>query len=42
MKKKIFLVGPTASGKTEAAKIIFDNFPVEIISVDSTQIYKGF
>ena len=42
MKKKIFLVGPTASGKTEATKIIFDNFPVEIISVDSAQIYKGF
>ncbi|MDG2252067.1 MAG: tRNA (adenosine(37)-N6)-dimethylallyltransferase MiaA [Methylophilaceae bacterium] len=42
MKKKIFLMGPTASGKTEAAKIIFDNFPVEIISVDSAQIYKGF
>jgi tRNA dimethylallyltransferase len=42
MKKKIFLMGPTASGKTEAAKIIFDNFPVEIISVDSAQIYRGF
>jgi|TARA_B110000259_G_scaffold187996_1_gene244379 tRNA dimethylallyltransferase len=42
MNKKIFLMGPTASGKTEAAKILFDNFPINIISVDSAQIYRGF
>jgi len=42
MNKKIFLMGPTASGKTEAAKILFDNFPIDIISVDSAQIYRGF
>jgi tRNA dimethylallyltransferase len=42
MNKKIFLMGPTASGKTEVAKILFDNFPVDIISVDSAQIYRGF
>jgi len=42
MYKKIFLMGPTASGKTEVAKMLFDNFPIDIISVDSTQIYKGF
>ena len=41
MSKKIFLMGPTATGKTEVAKILFDNFPIEIISVDSAQIYKG-
>ena len=35
-------MGPTASGKTEVAKILFDNFPVDIISVDSAQIYRGF
>jgi len=35
-------MGPTASGKTEAAKILFDNFPIDIISVDSAQIYRGF
>ena len=39
--KKIFIIGPTASGKTELAKFIFDNFKTEIISVDSAQIYQG-
>ena len=38
--KKIFIIGPTASGKTELAKFIFDNFETEIISVDSAQIYQ--
>ena len=38
--KKIFIIGPTASGKTELAKFIFDNFKTEIISVDSAQIYQ--
>lgn len=40
--KKIYLLGPTASGKTELAKFCFDNFPTEIISVDSAQIYRHF
>ena len=35
-------MGPTATGKTEVAKMLFDNFPIEIISVDSAQVYKGF
>ena len=39
--KKIFIIVPTASGKTELAKFIFDNFKTEIISVDSAQIYQG-
>ena len=39
--KKIFLLGPTASGKTDLTKSCYDTFPIEIISVDSAQIYKG-
>tara|TARA_B100000780_G_C21102645_1_gene445060 strand:- start:507 stop:1439 length:933 start_codon:yes stop_codon:yes gene_type:complete len=42
MNKKIFLMGPTASGKTDAAKLLFDSFPIDIISVDSAQVYRGF
>jgi len=42
MNKKIFLMGPTASGKTDAAMLLSDNFPVDIISVDSAQVYRGF
>ena len=38
--KKIFLLGPTASGKTDLTKSCYDTFPIEIISVDSAQIYK--
>tara|TARA_B100000965_G_scaffold56906_1_gene43237 strand:+ start:10 stop:960 length:951 start_codon:yes stop_codon:yes gene_type:complete len=37
----IFLIGPTASGKTEISLSITKEFPVEIISVDSSMIYKG-
>ncbi|MBX3616185.1 tRNA (adenosine(37)-N6)-dimethylallyltransferase MiaA [Nitrosomonas sp.] len=36
----IFLLGPTASGKSRIALEIADRFPVEIISVDSAQIYR--
>jgi tRNA dimethylallyltransferase len=35
------LVGPTASGKTEAAVAIADSCDAEILSVDSTTIYRG-
>ena len=38
--KRIFLLGPTATGKTELVKYLNDLFPIEIISVDSAQIYK--
>lgn len=41
MIKKIFILGPTASGKTELAKYVYDHFEVELISVDSAQIYRG-
>jgi tRNA dimethylallyltransferase len=35
------LLGPTASGKSAAAMAIAERFDVEIISVDSAQIYRG-
>lgn len=37
----IFLMGPTASGKTALAIELVKHFPCEIISVDSALIYKG-
>lgn len=39
-KKAIFLMGPTASGKTGAAVYLHSKFPVEIISVDSALVFK--
>ncbi len=35
------LIGPTASGKTELALAIAARFPVEIISLDSAQVFIG-
>lgn len=35
------LTGPTASGKTAAALMLAQNFPVEIISMDSALVYRG-
>lgn len=40
--KVIFLMGPTASGKTELTLRLKSKFPLEIISVDSSQVYRGF
>jgi len=37
----IFLMGPTASGKTDLAIELRRRLPVDIISVDSAQIYRG-
>ena len=37
----IFLMGPTASGKTSLAVELLQDFPVEIISVDSALVYRG-
>ncbi|AYV21640.1 tRNA (adenosine(37)-N6)-dimethylallyltransferase MiaA [Vibrio mediterranei] len=37
----LFLMGPTASGKTDLAIRLRQQYPVEIISVDSALIYKG-
>ncbi|MDX1379818.1 MAG: tRNA (adenosine(37)-N6)-dimethylallyltransferase MiaA [Xanthomonadales bacterium] len=37
----IFLMGPTASGKTELAVALRERFPVDIVSVDSALVYRG-
>ena len=37
----LFLMGPTASGKTDLAIQLRQSLPVEVISVDSALIYKG-
>lgn len=37
----IFLMGPTASGKTDVAMQLVERLPCEIISVDSAMIYRG-
>lgn len=37
----IFLMGPTASGKTALAIALYQQLPVEIISVDSALIYRS-
>ena len=36
----ILIMGPTASGKTAAAMTLADRFPVELISVDSAQVFR--
>lgn len=36
----IFLMGPTASGKTDLAIALRQHLPVELISVDSTLVYR--
>ena len=40
-KKVIFLSGPTASGKTDLAIFLKENLPIDLVSVDSTLVYKG-
>ncbi|KAF4516547.1 hypothetical protein B566_EDAN003294 [Ephemera danica] len=35
----ILLMGPTASGKTALAMALADRFPVELVSVDSAQVF---
>ncbi|RJG39458.1 tRNA (adenosine(37)-N6)-dimethylallyltransferase MiaA [Motilimonas pumila] len=37
----IFIMGPTASGKTDLAIELLQHLPCEIISVDSALVYKG-
>ena len=37
----IFLMGPTASGKTGLAVALAQQLPVELISVDSALVYRG-
>jgi tRNA dimethylallyltransferase len=37
----IFLMGPTASGKTALSLHLAERFPVDLISVDSALVYRG-
>lgn len=37
----IFLMGSTASGKTHLACRLYEQFSVELINVDSVQVYRG-
>ncbi|MBU2886660.1 tRNA (adenosine(37)-N6)-dimethylallyltransferase MiaA [Gilvimarinus agarilyticus] len=37
----IMLMGPTASGKTDLASELYQRLPVELVSVDSTLVYRG-
>jgi tRNA dimethylallyltransferase len=39
--RAIFLMGPTASGKTDLAIELHQRFAVDIISVDSALVYRG-
>ena len=34
-------MGPTASGKTDAAVELVESLPLEIVSVDSAMVYRG-
>ena len=36
----IFIMGPTASGKTDLAIALRKHLPVDLISVDSAQVYR--
>ncbi len=37
----LFLVGPTASGKTAAALELAQRAPIEVVNADSRQVYRG-
>ncbi|MDR1228261.1 MAG: tRNA (adenosine(37)-N6)-dimethylallyltransferase MiaA [Azoarcus sp.] len=37
----LFLIGPTASGKTACALALARDLPIEIVSVDSALVYRG-
>jgi tRNA dimethylallyltransferase len=37
----IFLMGPTAAGKTALAMALCEYFPLDVVSVDSSQVYRG-
>lgn len=39
--RAILLMGPTGSGKTEAAAALAARFPLGIVSVDSAMVYRG-
>src|SRR3990172_10141926 len=37
----ILLMGPTAAGKTPLALFLREHLPVDIVSVDAAQVYRG-
>jgi tRNA dimethylallyltransferase len=37
----VLVAGPTCAGKTALALAVAERFPVEIVSVDSAQVYRG-
>lgn len=39
--RAIFIMGPTAAGKTDLALELVERGPCEIVSVDSAQVYRG-
>lgn len=41
MAQAICLMGPTASGKTDVAVRLADEFAIDLISVDSAMVYRG-
>jgi len=41
MRRKLFIVGPTATGKSELAADLAHEIGAEIVSVDAFQIYRG-
>ncbi len=38
--KPVMLLGPTTSGKSAVAMALAERFPVEIVSIDSAQVYR--
>ncbi len=38
--KTFLLLGPTASGKSAVAMALAERFPIEIVSIDSAQVYR--
>lgn len=40
-KPVVFLMGPTASGKTDVGLALAERLPVDLISVDSAMVYRG-
>jgi tRNA dimethylallyltransferase len=41
MRPVAILTGPTGTGKTDVALALAREFPIEIVSVDSAQVYRG-
>jgi tRNA dimethylallyltransferase len=39
--RALLILGPTASGKSSLAMALAERMPVEIVSVDSAQVYRG-